>query len=196
MSSLVEILLHEYDALKAEQIERIKTRNGYMGATLLVVLAAAGGALQADQAALLLVIPPVCAVAGWYWLREDLQIVAIRRHIREKLAPRLAQEAGEPVLLWEADDRSMTSRIAQAVANMITFVVPGLAAIVTCVALVGREAWPVLTTMAAKPGTTPMSALFVTLAGWLALVIAAALVITGLHAFLIIYTALKERSPL
>jgi hypothetical protein len=196
MSSLVEILLHEYDALKAEQIERIKTRNAYMGATVLVVLAAAGGALQADQAALLLAIPPVCAVAGWYWLREDLQIIAIRRHLREELMPPLSQEAGAPVLRWEADDRSMASRIIQAVANLVTFVAPGLAAIVAWVAAAGRDLWPVFTSMAGSTIPLPMSTLFVTPVGWLGLAVAAGLTLICLHTFLIVYTAVKEKSPL
>lgn len=192
MSLLSQVNQLEYTMLKTEQIERIKTRNAYMGATLLVVLAAAGGALQAEQPALLLAIPPVCAVAGWYWLREDLHIVAIRRHIRDKLAPPVTAEAGAPVWQWEADDRSLSSKVIQTVANLATFAAPGLAALVVWLSIVVRDAWPTLASGVYPPPTSPI---LVSPAGWVVVGLMCGLLFIGLLSYLIVYTTLKERLP-
>jgi hypothetical protein len=125
----LDVHLAEYTALKAEQNERVKSRDGYMYSTLAVVVAAVVGAAQANLPDLLLAVPPACAVLGWTRLRNDALIVEIRRYLRDDLRPHL-QAGDSPVLGWETGPRGRLTRRAQFAADLLTFVAPAVIAVI------------------------------------------------------------------
>jgi hypothetical protein len=134
-----DILLAEYEELKAEQRERIKARDHLTYATLAAVAAAVAGAVQTRTHALLLGVPVVCAVLGWTRLTIDEKVSAIGRYLREDLGPRLATEAGAPVLGWETVHRGGTAhrrrKQAQLAADLATFVAPAAGGSLAALAL-------------------------------------------------------------
>jgi chromate transport protein ChrA len=147
-ADLMTVLLAEYEQLKTEQAQRIGHRDQLVYATLTAAGAAVIGAVQAHTTALLLALPPVCALLGWTHLANDDKVSAIGRYLRHDLAPRLAGVVGEPVLGWETSHRDERHRarrkVLQLAANLLTFVLPGAAAIVA--AAVHRPArWLLLT---------------------------------------------------
>lgn len=128
-----EAVLAEYGKLKDEQAQRIGARDNLTYATLTAVAAAVAGVLQAGRPALLLAVPPVCAVLGWTRLTNDEKVTAIGRYIRRELAPQLAAGADRSVFGWETCHRGVGRRrlrkLLQLAVDLLTFCVPGLAAI-------------------------------------------------------------------
>ena len=138
VGDLSTVLLAEYEQLKTEQAQRIGHRDQLVYATLTAAGAAVIGAVQAHTTALLLALPPVCALLGWTHLSNDDKVSGIGRYLRHHLAPRLAGVVGEPVLGWETSHRDQRHRarrkVLQLAANLLTFVLPGAAAIVAVLA--------------------------------------------------------------
>jgi hypothetical protein len=135
-----DVHLAEYTALKTEQGERIKARDGYMYSTLAVVVAAVAAAAQANLPHLLLAVPPACFVLGWTRLRNDTHIVAIRHYLRDQLAPLLHTGDGT-VLGWETGPRGRLTTWVQFAADMLTFVVPGILAVIVWGTIAPTTAW-------------------------------------------------------
>ena len=133
----LDVHLAEYTALKTEQGERIKARDGYMYSTLAVVVAAVAAAAQANLPHLLLAVPPACFVLGWTRLRNDTHIVAIRHYLRDHLAPKL----GGQVLGWETGPRGRLTRWVQFAADMLTFVAPGVLAVIVWGTVAPHTSW-------------------------------------------------------
>jgi hypothetical protein len=131
---LVDVLLREYDALKAEQIQRISTRDNLIYATLLSMAGVAAATLQAGVPALLLLLPPACVLLGWTYLVNDQKVSAIGGYIRHRLRPRLESHTGQPVFGWEAehrrDRRRRGRKVGQLLVDLLTFVGPAAGAIV------------------------------------------------------------------
>lgn len=134
MTTAADVHLAEYNKLKEEQNDRIKTRDNLTYLTIGAAVAAVAGALQAHSALLLLALPVVSAALGWKYIANDQKVSAIGAHLRTITAPRLEQEVGEPVLGWETAHRNdarrrMRMRV-QLGADLLTFAVPPAAGIV------------------------------------------------------------------
>ncbi|MFE2294739.1 hypothetical protein [Streptomyces sp. NPDC059452] len=133
-----DVLLLEYEVLKAEQKARIIARDHLMYATLAGLVSVLVVVLTADApAGAVLLLPPVCLVLGWTYLANDQKISAAGRYLRDELAPRLADLTGtrpNEVLGWEWAHRSEPGRgaakLLQLAVDLIMFVVPTVAAVV------------------------------------------------------------------
>jgi hypothetical protein len=154
-----DVHLAEYTALKTEQGERIKARDGYMYSTLAVVVAAVAAAAQADLPHLLLAVPPACAVLGWTRLRNDAHIVAIRRYLREQLAPKLQTGNGVAALEWETGSRSRLTMRVQLAADVLTFVTPGALAVIVWATVAPAILWGWAAAVAGTAITVGLAAL-------------------------------------
>jgi hypothetical protein len=115
----MDVRLAEYKELKAEQRERIKTRDGLIYTTLLAqagvlytTLAGRGGPV------LLLALPVLGFVLGWRYLADDRKITEIKLYLRAQHAD------GAPLFPWERvvtpDIRSR--KLIQLVADLLVFV--------------------------------------------------------------------------
>jgi hypothetical protein len=146
----MDVQLTEYEQLKAEQRDRLDRRDK-LTRDAWVAAAAVVGAVVADLAhpAVLLLIPPVTLVLGWTYLRNDRMVTRIREYLVNDLRYRLAGELGvdaDVLLRWEhGDGRSRrrgrrAARVAQAVADVVTFAGPAVAAAVAFLA-VGGGPW-------------------------------------------------------
>ncbi|WP_248869313.1 hypothetical protein [Streptomyces sp. HNA39] len=133
-----EVLLLEYEVLKAEQKARIVARDHLMYATLagLVSVLAFVLATSAPPGAVLL-LPPVCLILGWTYLTNDQKISAVGRYLRDELAPRLAElTGGRPgeVLGWERAHRAVpgqgAAKVLQLAVDLVMFVAPAVLAVV------------------------------------------------------------------
>ncbi|WOP07203.1 hypothetical protein R2B67_01060 [Streptomyces cyaneofuscatus] len=133
-----EVLLLEYEVLKAEQKARIIARDHLMYATLAGLVSVLVVVFTAEApAGTVLLLPPVCLVLGWTYLVNDLKISAAGRYLRDELAPRLADLTGTrpgEVLGWEWAHRGEPGRIAakilQLAVDLVMFVVPTVVAVV------------------------------------------------------------------
>ena len=132
--SVREVLMSEYEMLKAEQKARIVVRDRLMYATFAALAAITATSLGAMQAALLLLLPPVCVVLGWTYLVNDELVSAIGTYLCDELGPALTRTlGGVAVLGWEAGHRRGNGRLLrkslQLGVDLLMFVVPALVAI-------------------------------------------------------------------
>jgi hypothetical protein len=140
------VLLAEYSQLKAEQIHRIGVRDNLVYATLAAVAAVVVGATQSPAGVhLLLALPPACALLGWTFLANDQRITAIGVYLRDGLTPSLSVAAGAQALGWERhrldDSRRRRRKRVQLAADLGTFCLPGLAALLVYWAYAPRHLW-------------------------------------------------------
>ncbi|MDR7274334.1 hypothetical protein [Catenuloplanes atrovinosus] len=133
--SSAAVILHEYERLKEEQLQRISTRDNLVYATLASIGAVLFGVHQVGAVDLVLLLPPGCVALGWTYLVNDEKISAVGRYVRAELAPRLARmpEVGEPVFGWEtfhrSDARRRSRKLIQLAVDVLIFCVPGVVAI-------------------------------------------------------------------
>jgi hypothetical protein len=130
-----EVLLAEYDALKAEQKSRIALRDRLMYTALAALTATLALVLQpAGRPHLLLLLPLVCVVLGWTYLANDQKISAIGGYLRRHLAPALVAIDGRvgEVFVWESvhrrDRLRRLDKFLQLMVDLLIFVVPSLLA--------------------------------------------------------------------
>lgn len=123
----LQILLAEYDALKREQGNRIDRRDQLMYATLTAVAGVLAAVFTHTGPPGLLLLPPVCLILGWTYLRNDRHVAHIKEYLRDDLGPRLGKFAGAPVLQWE--DGRRQRRPAQVGVEFVAFAVPAMAAV-------------------------------------------------------------------
>jgi hypothetical protein len=102
-STIKEAVKIEYDALKAEQRDRIKTRDNLLYATLTAMAAIVVGTAT-NRPYLLLLIPPVAYILGWNYISNDEKITGIRRYVEESLIPRIPDDP--EAFAWEVAHRS------------------------------------------------------------------------------------------
>jgi NADH:ubiquinone oxidoreductase subunit 3 (subunit A) len=136
---ILEILLKEYDKLKSEQAQRIGFRDNLLYVTLGLFGTVVPFAVSnpANYYALL-VIPWVCLILGWTYLVNDEKISALGQYIRTELSERVKQITRdlqtESVFSWESYRRNSKGRklrkIEQFIVNEVTFVIPGIIALV------------------------------------------------------------------
>ena len=128
-----DLLLEEYRVLKAEQLQRIGTRDNLLYATMAALGLVVGAAASNHNPAFLLLIPPVCLVLGWTYHANDSKITAIGQYVRTELAPELARLTGseKPEFRWEGVHRAGVFRVpGQLAADLTAFGVPPIAAMV------------------------------------------------------------------
>ncbi|GAA2324199.1 hypothetical protein GCM10010149_91990 [Nonomuraea roseoviolacea subsp. roseoviolacea] len=85
----VKALLSEYDALKAEQRQRIGARGQLMYATLTAVAGISTVTATVGRLELLLLLPLAATVLGWAYVINNHKIAVIGRYVRGRLAPHL-----------------------------------------------------------------------------------------------------------
>jgi hypothetical protein len=135
---ILEIYLKEYEALKAEQSQRI----GFRDNLLYVTLGVFGGIIsyavsKETNYHALLVLPWVCLILGWTYLVNDEKISAIGRYIRltliEKINSTTGQQDNPDIFGWEIahrnDGRRERRKIEQLIIDEVTFVFSGIAAL-------------------------------------------------------------------
>src|SRR4051794_8583695 len=94
--ALVRLVFEEYGELKAEQRQRIATRDNLIYVTLVslagVIAAATGSDLGLSA---LLLVAPVTTTLGWTFLSNDQKISQIGAYIRDGLTVMLRSGAGQ-----------------------------------------------------------------------------------------------------
>ncbi|MFD1940012.1 MULTISPECIES: hypothetical protein [Nonomuraea] len=86
---VVKALLSEYDALKAEERQRIGARGQLLYAMLTAVAGITTVTATMGRLELLLLLPLATMVLGWAYVTNDHKIAAIGRYVRGRLGPRL-----------------------------------------------------------------------------------------------------------
>lgn len=133
----IDILLHEYEALKKEQLQRIQLRD-YIIYLLIVttgIVVSVFSRVPNSHFALLL-IPWFCLLLGWIYLVNDQKISEIGIYIRTILAEKLMilTKEKDSIFDWELqhknDSRRKERKILQYFIDLIAFVIPGIIAIV------------------------------------------------------------------
>jgi len=131
-----DLIVVEYEQLKAEQRARIGLRDNLIYVTLAVYAAIAAAALTVQgQVRLLLVLPFAATLLGWTHLANDEKISALGRYVRSHLAPRLEtlRPDAAPVFVWETLHRSdrcrRTRKYLQMAIDLAAFNLPALAAL-------------------------------------------------------------------
>lgn len=147
--ALLAVLLAEYTALKAEQLDRMRTRDNLVYATLAAIGAIGFAAIQAQHYVILLAIPVACAVLGWTRLANDTKVDQIRTYLRDELGPRLHSElTGQPALGWETSSTTSGSpgrKASHLTADLATYVGAPLVAFVLAAPALWEIGVPVLT---------------------------------------------------
>ena len=133
----------EYQALKAEQLARIGTRDNLLYANLAVIGGVLAAALTGRQAACLLLVAPACVILGHTYLANDAKISAIRDYVRTVLSPQLdaldgGTRGGPLPFGWEfahlADPQYDARRTGHLIVDLLAFAVSPAAAIIVCLA--------------------------------------------------------------
>jgi hypothetical protein len=155
---LFEVYLREYDKLKSEQTQRIGFRDNILYVTLGLFGGVLSFALSNKiNYYAFLIIPWVCLILGWTYLVNDEKVSAIGAYIRyeivekvknqiefqdgkfQGLIDKIKQERGfqdtELILGWEvahrSDKRRQRRKIQQLIIDEITFIVSGIAALLS-----------------------------------------------------------------
>lgn len=111
---MLRAVLEEYGRLKAEQTQRIGTRDNLIYTTLAALLLLAGATSWLGVDALLLVAP-ITTVLGWTYLVNDRTITRLGRYVSERLSSALSAllpENADP-FGWERVHRAYESRTRQ-----------------------------------------------------------------------------------
>jgi hypothetical protein len=144
---ILAILLKEYDKLKSEQAQRIGFRDNLLYVTLgLFGTVLSFAVSNAANYYILLVIPWVCVILGWTYVVNDEKISALGQFIRMELAPKVQSKTGvlgvESIFSWESYRRDAKGRkirkVEQFIVNQLTFVIPGVVALVSFWCLVPK----------------------------------------------------------
>jgi hypothetical protein len=141
-ASLLDLYLQEYEKLKDEQIARI----GFRDNLIYVSLGVFGGLISfsltdSTHQYALLVIPWVSLVLGWTYLINDEKISSLGRYISTSLVSQIETDTKRgsvqvPTLFsWEhyhrQDIHRVRRKIQQLFVDQLTFVGPGVGALVT-----------------------------------------------------------------
>lgn len=135
MLNAVDLLVAEYQTLKTEQSDRIKTRDGMVYATMVAAAAAGYVAIKEHLYDLLLAGAAAALILGWHYLGGDRKIILIRSYIRRTLGPRIAaalQVPPETVFAWETSTREWgltLYRLTGLCVDLLLFVGPAVGVI-------------------------------------------------------------------
>jgi len=109
MTTTAAVLLEEYRAIKAEQNDRLKTRDALVYATMAVIGVVTYTAITIRQPDLLLGVAAGTLVLGWLYLGNDRKIAWARDYLRSELRYQLAAELDDVdpgrLLRWETPPR-------------------------------------------------------------------------------------------
>lgn len=144
----IDLILKEYETVKAEQAARIGFRDNLLYVTLTLI----GGILAYTfskenqgnglSALSLLILPWVSLIMGWTYLVNDQKITALGRYVRYTLTDQIARQLNLPekspeieqIFGWEIahrdDHRRKRRKIQQLIIDEITFVLSGIAALI------------------------------------------------------------------
>ncbi|MBO3752194.1 hypothetical protein J5X84_39565 [Streptosporangiaceae bacterium NEAU-GS5] len=170
----VTALVSEYEALKAEERQRIGVRGQLLYATLTAVAGIATVTATAGRLELLLLLPLATTVLGWSCVTNDHKIVFIGRYVRYRLGPRMVGLAGEfssgiDMFDWEhyhrADPLRRSRKWLQLAADMVAFCVPSLTAIALLLLLGPHNPLVLIGSAAAIIAVTILAAQIVRYAG-------------------------------
>ncbi|MET9340721.1 hypothetical protein [Nonomuraea sp. NPDC003804] len=134
----VKALLSEYDALKAEERQRIGARGQLLYATLTAVAGISTVTTTVGQLGLLLLLPLAATVLGWVYVTNDHKITAIGRYLRDRLGPRLVGLIDDgssdiDVFKWEnyhrEDPHRPSRKRLQRAVDLAAFCAPSLTAL-------------------------------------------------------------------
>ncbi|MEV4575525.1 hypothetical protein AB0K16_19980 [Nonomuraea jabiensis] len=135
----LKALLSEYEALKAEERQRIGVRGQLLYATLTAVAGIGTVTTTVGRLELLLLLPLAATVLGWAYVMNDHKITAIGRYVCGRLGPRLVGLVDDgsseiDMFKWEKyhrDDplRPCRKRLQLAV-DLVAFCAPSLTALV------------------------------------------------------------------
>ncbi|MEV1170373.1 hypothetical protein [Nonomuraea sp. NPDC049784] len=162
----VTALLSEYDALKAEQRQRIGMRSHLLYGTLTAIAGIATVTTSVGRRELLLLLPLATTVLGWAYVTNDHKIAAIGRYVHDRLGPRLVglvdDGSGDiEMFQWERyrrhDPRRPSRKRLQLAVDLAAFCAPPLAAL-TLLWLLGPHTLVVLIGSAAALATVAVLA--------------------------------------
>lgn len=108
-----QVLRDEYAELKAEQRDRIGTRDHLLYLYIGAMVAVGAGVLSRGSTHLLLLQPPIAVFLGWTYLMNDRMVTAIRRYLRTHTQPELTALSGatsRQLLRWEEPGRDRRFR--------------------------------------------------------------------------------------
>ncbi len=134
----VTALLKEYDALKAEERQRIGVRGQLLNATLTAVAGIITITTTVGRMGLLLLLPLATTVLGWAYVANDHKITAIGRYVHNQLGPRLVGLVEDgfsdiDMFKWEKYHREDPLRLSrkrlQLVVDLVAFCAPPLSAL-------------------------------------------------------------------
>jgi hypothetical protein len=126
--------LVEYEKLKEEQGQRIHFRDNMR----YVMLVAAGFvfAKASDMPFALLAIPWICLVLGWTYVANSRRVSSIRVYLKKTLADKV----GTGYFEWEKEHQN--DRARRILVDEITFVGPGLVALIAFPIGIGADVRP------------------------------------------------------
>lgn len=135
----LDVYLSEHDALRAEQRQRIHTRDNILYFNIVAIGSAfsLGGKTQWEH--ILLVIPWIGLLLGWIHIINDIKISQIRDHLENVLFPNIAKLSGKQAAQgfrnqWDAHRRDSRKwrmkRFMQSMVQVVAFVLPGAVALV------------------------------------------------------------------
>jgi hypothetical protein len=90
----IELLLKEYETVKAEQAARVGFCDNLLYVTLTLFGDILAYAVSGTNFLALLILPWVCLIMGWTYLVNDEKISALGRYVRDKLSNGLAKALG------------------------------------------------------------------------------------------------------
>lgn len=139
----LEILLKEYEIVKAEQAARIGFRDNLLYVTLTLFGGILVYAFSKEGVYLsFLILPWVSLIMGWTYLVNDQKITALGHYVRYTLTNQLAKQLSiaenspdiEQIFGWEIAHRDDPLRkrrkIEQLIIDEITFVLSGIGALI------------------------------------------------------------------
>ncbi|MBO3751950.1 hypothetical protein J5X84_38275 [Streptosporangiaceae bacterium NEAU-GS5] len=148
----VKALLSEYDALKAEERQRISVRGQLLYATLTAVAGICTVTATVGRPELLLLLPLATTVLGWAYVTNEHKITAIGGYVHGRLAPHLLGLVDDgsrdiDLFTWEKyrreDPLRRSRKRLQLAADLVAFCVPPLTAL-GLLLLLGPHTPPVL----------------------------------------------------
>ena len=126
-----EILLKEYETLKAEQLERIKHRDNIIYVLLGAVGTLFSFAIIHEANYIVAIVPMISFVLCWLYLANDRKISEIGTYITEDLSSKLSSlfdDNGYEVFYWEKRHKTYAGRKMrkwiQYVVDLLIFVSP------------------------------------------------------------------------
>ncbi|WP_431914905.1 hypothetical protein [Nonomuraea jabiensis] len=134
----VKALLSEYEALKAEERQRIGVRGQLLYAVLTAVAGISTATTTVGRLELLLLLPLATTVLGWAYVANDHKITVIARYVRGQLGPRLVglvdDGSGDiDVFKWESyhreDPHRPSRKRLQLAVDLVAFCAPSLTAL-------------------------------------------------------------------